>query len=111
MHVGPHNVHRPRRGHSPSLYACVWQLLSGTYAVAPRSLHCGGFGLLCACGALIGLAAAHTCSRPVLYLVRHPPSRPRRPFHAHRRSPTPKRLWAWAACALLVTSKPTPTQP
>ena len=60
----------------PSLHARVWQLLSGTYAVGPRSLHCGGFGVLCGCGALIGLAAAHSCSRPLLYLVRRSPHRP-----------------------------------
>ena len=54
----------------------MWQLLSGTYAVGPRSLHCGGFGVLCGCGALIGLAAAHSWSRPLLYLVRRSPHRP-----------------------------------
>ena len=101
---------RPRRVHSCPLCTRVRQLLSGAYAVGPRSLHCGGFGLLCGCGALIGLAAAHTCSRPLLYLVRRSP-------HAHRaliprllpftHAYTP--LGAWATCTLLVTSNPNPT--
>ena len=103
---------RPRRVHSRPLCTRVRQLLSGTYAVGPRSLHCGGFGLLCACGALVGLAAAHTCSRPLLYLVRRSP-------HAHRaliprllpftHAYTP--LGAWATCTLLVTSNPNPPSP
>ena len=103
---------RPRRVHSRPLCTRVRQLLSGTYAVGPRSLHCGGFGLLCGCGALIGLAAAHTCSRPLLYLVRRSPHAhraliPRLPPSTHSYTP----LGAWAACTLLVTSNPNPTRP
>ena len=101
---------RPRRVHSRPLCTRVRQLLSGAYAVGPRSLHCGGFGLLCGCGALIGLAAAHTCSRPLLYLVRRSPHAhqaliPRLPPSTHSYTP----LGAWAACTLLVTSNPNRT--
>jgi len=50
------------------LLAVAQLLLSCSYALGPRSLPCGGLGLLCVSGSLLGLAAAHTCSRPLLHL-------------------------------------------
>ena len=69
------------------------QLLGGSYAVGPRSLPCGGFGVLCGCGALLGLAAAHSCSRSLLRLVRcaattHRPAPVAHRTHRHARPST-----------------------
>lgn len=50
------------------LLAIAQLLLCCTYSVAPRSLPCVSFGVLCGCGVLLGFSAAQTCSRPQLLL-------------------------------------------
>ena len=54
--------------------ACRLKLLGGAqlvascwYAVGPRVVPSGRFGALCGCGALLGLSAAHTVNRSLLY--------------------------------------------
>lgn len=48
------------------LLATAQLLACGWFAVGPRTVPSGRFGGLCGCGVVVGLWAAHTCSRLLL---------------------------------------------
>lgn len=59
---------RDRLASRLKLLAVAQLLACGWFAVGPRTVPSGRFGGLCGCGVLIGLWAAHACSRSMLLM-------------------------------------------